>query len=95
MQRRLPTSILLLALTLTGPLPAFGDELPWRDAGLDERQAAAHLLDRFAYGPRPGDVDRVVAMGLEDWLEQQFRGGLYDPEIERRLPRDPFDRAVA
>ncbi|MEE8526015.1 MAG: DUF1800 domain-containing protein [Thermoanaerobaculia bacterium] len=85
MQRRLPTSILLLTLTLTGPLPAFGDELPWQDAGLDERQAAAHLLDRFAYGPRPGDVDRVVAMGLETWLEQQLRGGLDDPEIERRL----------
>ena len=34
--------------------------LPWAVAGWTERQAAAHLLDRFAFGPRPGDVDRVV-----------------------------------
>src|SRR5260370_1085969 len=29
--------------------------LPWREAGLTERQAAAHLLNRFAFGPRPGE----------------------------------------
>ncbi|HEY8021363.1 MAG TPA: hypothetical protein VIH93_09685, partial [Thermoanaerobaculia bacterium] len=39
--------------------------LPWRQAGLSERQAAAHLLNRFAFGPRPGEIDAVVAMGLD------------------------------
>jgi uncharacterized protein (DUF1800 family) len=59
--------------------------LPWREAGLSERQAAAHLLNRFAYGPRPGQVDAVVAMGLDRWFEQQLAGNLPDPEVARHL----------
>lgn len=60
-------------------------DLPWREAGLDERQAAAHLLDRLAYGPRPGEVDRVVAMGLETWVERQLRADLDDRALEERF----------
>ena len=37
-----------------------GGELPWRQVGLTERQAAAHLLDRFAYGAGPGQIDELV-----------------------------------
>ncbi len=59
--------------------------LPWREAGLTERQAAAHLLDRFAFGAQPGDVDRMVALGLDTWLEQQLAGGQPDPEVDRLL----------
>jgi uncharacterized protein (DUF1800 family) len=56
--------------------------LPWAVAGWTERQAAAHLLDRFAFGPRPGDVDRVVSMGLESWLEAQLGGAIPDARFE-------------
>ncbi|RMH16307.1 MAG: DUF1800 family protein, partial [Acidobacteria bacterium] len=80
----LPIFVVLgLALPIAGS--AEPQRLPWREAGLTERQAAAHLLDRFAYGARPGDVDRVVAMGLETWLERQLAGDLPEPELERRL----------
>lgn len=34
-----------------------------------------HLLSRAAYGPWPGDLDRVRAMGYEAWTEEQL-----DPE---------------
>ncbi len=79
-------SILLLALGF-GASAATADtlQLPWREAGLTERQAAAHLLDRFAYGARPGDVDHVVEIGLDVWLEQQLTGGLADRDVDRRL----------
>src|ERR1022692_4672703 len=30
---------------------------------LTERARALQLLDRFTFGPRPGDLDRVLAMG--------------------------------
>ncbi|MDA8018278.1 MAG: DUF1800 domain-containing protein [Thermoanaerobaculia bacterium] len=60
-------------------------EMPWRQAGLTERQAAAHLLDRFTFGARPGDLDRVLAIGLETWFEQQLDGGLATPELDRFL----------
>ncbi len=74
------TSILTLCLLL--PLPAAAEELdlPWREAGLTEEQAAAHLLDRFAFGPRPGDVGHVVETGLEEWLSSQLDGNLPDPD---------------
>jgi uncharacterized protein (DUF1800 family) len=64
-------------------------ELPWRAAGLDERQAAAHLLSRFAYGPRPGEVERVVAHGLERWFEDQLASRGPDAALERRLATLP------
>jgi uncharacterized protein (DUF1800 family) len=63
--------------------------LPWRQAGLTERQAAAHLLDRFAFGPRPGEIDAVVAMGLDRWLDRQLAGDLPDAKLAERLRAYP------
>lgn len=39
---------------------------------MDERQRAVHALNRLTFGPRPGDVDRVLAMGVNKWIEQQL-----------------------
>ena len=77
-------ALLLLAAALV-PGSAVGDELPWKEAGLTEHEAAAHLLDRLTFGPRPDDVDAVVEMGLEAWMERQLAGDLPDRELERRL----------
>ncbi len=59
--------------------------LPWREAGWSEREAAAILLDRLTYGPRPGDIDRVLAQGLENWLAEQVRADLPDKEVDAGL----------
>jgi uncharacterized protein (DUF1800 family) len=73
-----------------------GEKLPWAAAGLTERQAAAHLLDRFAFGPRPGDVDRVVAIGLEAWLESQLGGAIDDSRyLEKVQPLDAWRMSPA
>ena len=32
-----------------------------------------HVLNRAAFGPRPGDVARVRQMGLEAWIESQLQ----------------------
>lgn len=61
--------------------------LPWREAGLSERAAAAHLLDRLAYGARPGEVDRVVSMGLEAWVERQLAADLPEVALAADLAR--------
>lgn len=76
---------LALAAPAAEPTESEGNRLPWRAAGWSERQAAAHLLDRLTFGPRPDDVDRVVEMGLERWLEAQLEGNLPEPDLERRL----------
>jgi uncharacterized protein (DUF1800 family) len=55
---------------------------PWKEAGLTEREAAAHLLNRFSYGPRPGEIHRVLKMGLERWFERQLAGRQAEPRLE-------------
>ena len=63
--------------------------MPYREAGLTEKQAAAHLLSRFTYGATPGQVDEVARMGLEKWFEQQLKSDLPEDSVEAQLA--PFD----
>jgi uncharacterized protein (DUF1800 family) len=58
---------------------------PYKQAGLNERQAAAHLLNRFTFGPKPGDVDAVVNMGLEKWFQQQLNANVPDDSLNQML----------
>ena len=39
---------------------------------MDARKRAAHALNRLTFGPRPGDVDHVLAMGVDKWIEEQL-----------------------
>src|SRR5262245_63808256 len=32
-----------------------------------------HVLNRIGFGPRPGDVERVRAIGLDRYIDQQLR----------------------
>src|SRR5436305_4360805 len=41
-------------------------------AKLTERQRALHALNRLRFGPRPGDVDRVMKIGVDTWIDQQL-----------------------
>ena len=64
-------------------------ESPWRAAGLDDHGAAVHLLNRLGYGPRPGDIERVLEMGIGPWLEwqlEQVDPGLVTRSALARLP---------
>ena len=54
-------------------------------AGDVGRRAVLHALNRIAYGPRPGDVERVLDEGLEAWILRQVRPPGSDPELESRL----------
>ncbi|HEX7938959.1 MAG TPA: DUF1800 family protein, partial [Gemmatimonadaceae bacterium] len=35
-------------------------------------QQAQHVLNRLAFGPRPGDISKVRAMGVDKWIDQQL-----------------------
>jgi uncharacterized protein (DUF1800 family) len=53
---------------------------------LTEEEAIVHVLNRLAYGPRPGDIERVRQQGLENWIEQQLHPeSVDDSEVESRL----------
>ena len=47
---------------------------------------AAHALNRLAFGPRPGDVERVQQIGVDKWIELQLHPEkIDDPVVEPRL----------
>jgi uncharacterized protein (DUF1800 family) len=53
---------------------------------LTPRARALQLLNRFTFGPRPGDVERVLAQGPDKWLEQQLNpASINDDALNRRL----------
>jgi uncharacterized protein (DUF1800 family) len=57
-----------------------------KKAPLTPREKAVHVLNRLAFGPRPGDVDRVVGIGVEDWIEKQLHPDrLDDTRLSGRL----------
>jgi uncharacterized protein (DUF1800 family) len=41
-------------------------------ARLSEEQRILHVLNRLGFGARPGDVERVRKLGLENYIEQQL-----------------------
>jgi uncharacterized protein (DUF1800 family) len=57
---------------------------------LTEDQAILHALNRLAYGPRPGDVERIRKMGLEKWIDQQLHPeSIDDSALDQRLEKYP------
>ncbi|MCS6776079.1 MAG: DUF1800 domain-containing protein [Chloroherpetonaceae bacterium] len=68
---------------VTGPLPAMFAPLP------GDRRAVAEarlVLQRAGFGPRPGDIARVVAMGPRNYLEEQLADRVEeDPAVRWRV----------
>ena len=53
---------------------------------LDQRERAQQLLNRFTFGPRPGDLEQVLAMTPEKWFEQQLNpASIPDTVLDKRL----------
>ena len=53
---------------------------------MDEHERALHVLDRFTFGPRPGEVERVAQTGVDNWFEQQLNPDkIDDSQLQARL----------
>src|SRR6202790_2466545 len=62
--------------------------LPITELTVDE--AILHAMNRLAYGPRPGDVERVRQMGLAKWIDQQLASNsINDQALNARLENLP------
>lgn len=55
--------------TSTGELPSTP---PVTDSRAAERAAAARFLTQATFGPRPDEVEHVLKVGPQAWLEEQF-----------------------
>ncbi len=90
---------LSVELPASTAIPATGkDKKPKTDAALkglpitelSPDEAILHVLNRLAYGPRPGDVEHVSQMGLSKWIEQQLNPNSVDDQaMEARLQDYP------
>jgi uncharacterized protein (DUF1800 family) len=53
---------------------------------LTERERAQQLLNRFTFGPRPGDLEQVLTLTPEKWFEQQLSpASIPDTALDKRL----------
>src|SRR5688500_7092861 len=66
--------ILVLIFSQGLPLPSTcqSKEQPQVVNSLTKEQKIVHILNRTGFGPRPGDVERVRRMGLQNYLELQL-----------------------
>jgi uncharacterized protein (DUF1800 family) len=44
----------------------------------NDQRRAQHALNRLTFGPRPGDVQQVMAMGVDRWIDQQLHPNRID-----------------
>ena len=70
-------TLLTLTLTLVHAAPAASRQV--RDSSLTEREQVVHLLSRFTNGVRAVDVERVLEIGIDSWIDQQLAGGPSGP----------------
>src|SRR6266576_376340 len=85
---RLVLATALLAVGSVGlfVLAAAGRKNAPSSTQMDEHKGALHALQRLTFGPRPGDVERVSAMGVDKWIDLQLHPDrIDDKQLETRL----------
>src|SRR5271165_3169295 len=81
-------ALFLFALSLACVVPQLSAKKKpaAEDAGPNAQKRAVHALNRLSFGPRPGDVQRVMAMGVDQWIDLQLHPEkISDSAIEARL----------
>jgi uncharacterized protein (DUF1800 family) len=54
--------------------------------GASEQKRAVHALNRLTFGPRPGDIQQVMATGVDRWIDLQLHPEkISDSTVESRL----------
>ncbi|MGA2374085.1 MAG: DUF1800 domain-containing protein [Candidatus Sulfotelmatobacter sp.] len=63
----------LLCFGLACAVPQLlADKKDQAESGPDDQRRALHALNRLTFGPRPGDVQQVMAIGVERWIDLQL-----------------------
>jgi uncharacterized protein (DUF1800 family) len=100
-----PAAAVMCLSLLCPPLPLAAQKVSAADNQASQRPAARrpyqsgqiqgdkrtlHALDRFTFGPRPGDVEVVRIIGLETWFDQQLHPATLDlSDLNARLAHFP------
>ncbi len=82
--------LLLLSFACFTPLLLAKKKDKSPETGASDQKRAVHALNRLAFGPRPGDVQQVVAMGVDRWIDMQLHPDkIPDSAIDARLAQLP------
>jgi len=85
---------ILTPLGIEIPSASAAEEKPKQDpvlkglpiTDLDADEAILHALNRLAYGPRPGEIERIKQIGLAKWIDHQLNPySINDSSVEARL----------
>jgi uncharacterized protein (DUF1800 family) len=78
----IPIALIVTLAAARGERPAaFGAA-----SAVTKERPITHVLNRVAFGPRPGDLEKVRAIGIHRYVDQQLHPErLADPEIGRLL----------
>ncbi|HEX8817957.1 MAG TPA: DUF1800 domain-containing protein [Terriglobales bacterium] len=83
--RKSGASIFLLGLVVLAPL-AMGKKKQPAATGMDERKRAIQALNRLTFGARPDDLDRVMSIGVDKWIDEQLHPEkISDSALDARL----------
>jgi uncharacterized protein (DUF1800 family) len=70
--------------------PGVAERPHYQSAQLEGNERIIHALNRFTFGPKPGDVDEVRAIGLEKWFDRQLHPETIDQtDLNTRLAEFP------
>src|SRR5438034_155146 len=79
-----------------GALAAVPAGLRCQQPALTSQDSAFQALNRLAYGPRPGEVTRVAAAGVMQWIDRQLSPDRIDDDVlaqrERQFTLLDYDR---
>ena len=80
-------ALFLLALSLASTAPQLLARKKEKPApAANEQRRAVHALNRLAFGPRPGDVQQVMTIGVDHWIDQQLHPEkIQDSDMQARL----------
>jgi uncharacterized protein (DUF1800 family) len=74
---------LLILTAFVLPSFALAADAPNR-RGLSSEQKIMHVLNRLGFGARPGDIEKVRAMGIKKYIEQQLQPTSIDDAVAEK-----------
>lgn len=79
-------ALLLLCFSLACTVPQLLAKKKDQSAVSNDPKRAVHALNRLTFGPRPGDVQQVMAIGVDRWIDLQLHPDkIADNDIAARL----------
>ena len=85
-QLALALALALAASALCAQMALARKDKETSSSQMPEQKRAMHALNRLTFGPRPGDSNRVMAMGVDQWIDQQLHPDKIDDHaLEARL----------